>query len=424
MSKLRWLYLTDGIFLLICGCLLAGWSNSISGMDLLGMRSPGDYGTHLPEWRAISFAGEFGAAYIAFGFATLAIFHTRDERVYRASIPYFLAAHFFLSVLVWGKQLAFGPSPWGLWILAIALYPLAGFLYAFFAQLSLWWICVPRVSDDELRIREAAGQQERSRLAQDLHDSVKQQIYAIQTNLATAQVRWNSDNTASQEAVERARSTAHDAMAEMTAMLDRLRKDPVEDVGLVEALRRQSEALQYQSGAEVASTFGSMPSPDRFPATALNTIFRIAQEAMANIARHARASHVKLHVGMNEDQNAFLMTITDDGQGFDPLIASQGMGLANIRERAAEMGGSAEITASVGEGCTVELYVPLLDRRRQQLARHNGGLLVSLIILVPVSLLTGVWVEARTYLIPLAALAGVLTIFHAVAAGALKWRAH
>src|SRR5678815_3759163 len=202
MSKLRWLFAIDGTLLLVCGFLLAGWSNSQWGMELLGLRSPGGYGPHVHEWRAISFAGEFGGALVALGFATLAIAHSRDARIYRASIPYFVAAHFFLSLLVWAKQLAFGPSPWGLWIVAIALYPLAGFLYALFAEFFSMPVATTRLSDEELRIREAAGQQERSRLAQDLHDSVKQQVYAIQTNLATVQVRGVSDSTAAQEAVE------------------------------------------------------------------------------------------------------------------------------------------------------------------------------------------------------------------------------
>jgi signal transduction histidine kinase len=423
MSKLRWLYLIDGALLLICGFLLSGWSNSTLGIHLLDMREPGQYGTHLPEWRAISFAGEFGAALIAFGFATLAIFHTRDQRVYRASIPYFLGAHFFLSLIVWAKQLAFGASPWGLWVLAIALYPLAGFLYASFAVLSSNWFPASRISDDERRIRDDIGQQERNRLAQDLHDSVKQQVYAVQAHLATAQVRWDTDNSTALEAVEHARSTAHDAMSEMTALLDRLRRDPVEDVGLIEALRRQCEALRFQSGAEVNSTFGTVPGPDRFPPAGLNTVFRIAQEALANIARHARARHVDLRVETDSERNAFVMTITDDGNGFAPGATSPGMGLTNIRDRAAEIGGWAEIASSAGQGCTVELSVPLLDPRRQRLALHNGGLLVSLIILIPTLLLTGAWVEARAYLIPLAALAGVLAVFHAVAAGSLKWRA-
>src|SRR4249919_2896641 len=101
----------------------------------------------------------------------------------------------------------------------------------------------------EEQIREVAGQEERNRLAQDLHDSVKQQIYSIHTNLAAAQVRWDTDHTGAREAVDHARTSARDAMAEMIAMLDRLRQDPIESVGLVEALRRQTEALGFQSGA-------------------------------------------------------------------------------------------------------------------------------------------------------------------------------
>src|SRR5215475_9395049 len=85
MKNLRWLYLIDGVFLLIAGFLLGGWSNSPAGMELLGMIYPGPYHSHLPEWRAVGFAGEFGGALIAFGFAALALARTTDGRIHRSA---------------------------------------------------------------------------------------------------------------------------------------------------------------------------------------------------------------------------------------------------------------------------------------------------------------------------------------------------
>ena len=423
MRILRWLYWIDAASLLIAGLLLAGWSNSPGGMDRLGMTYPGAYIEHLAEWRAVGYAGEFGVALMAFGFATLAIANAKDDGIRRSAIPYFLAAHFFLSFLVWAKTMAFGATPGGLFLVAVAVYPGAGFLYALFSGFSPVRTLAPSFSDNERKICEAAGREERSRLAQDLHDSVKQQVYAIQTTLAAAQARWDTDSSGAREAVARARSTAHDAMAEMIALLDRLRHEPVESVGLITALRRQVEALGYQSGAEVTAEFTAMPAAKQLPAGSVTAVFRMAQEALANVARHARARHVRLQAGIDPESDAISLIVTDDGQGFDPASATTGMGLANIRERAAEIGGWCRIDSSPGNGCRLAVGVPLVDPRRERVWRHDMSVVVSAIILIPIGLLTWAWVESRPYLIPLAALAGMFAVVHAGAAGLLRWRA-
>src|SRR5579862_207300 len=98
-------------------------------------------------------------------------------------------------------------------------------------------------ADWQEEIRETASRQERTRLAEELHDSIKQQLFSIQANLAAAEVRWETDQPAVQEAIGQARASAREAMAETTAMLDQLQASPLESVGLVEALRRQCEAL-------------------------------------------------------------------------------------------------------------------------------------------------------------------------------------
>jgi signal transduction histidine kinase len=424
MGKLAWLFLIDAILLLLSGFLLGGWSNSSTGIDLLGLPIPGGYETHLADWRANGMAGEFGGALIAFGFATLAIAVAKDSGTRRTAVPFYLAGHFFLSFMVLGKTMAFGATPGGLALTAVAIYPGIAFFYALFNGHSALWIEVPgSASHEEQKIREAVGQQERNRLAQDLHDSVKQQVYAIQTNLATAQARWTADASGAREAVDRARSTAHEAMTEMIALLDRLRRDPVETLGFVEAVRRQAEALQFQSGAEVHTSFGEIPTPDRASPGAMNAAFRIAQEAMANIARHARATHVRVRAGIEGDPNAFMMSIADDGHGFDPSSAANGMGLANIRERAEEIGAGVQIQSEPGHGCTVKFSVGLIDPLNVSMSRQTTSFFVSLLILVPTAVLAWYWTEARPFLVPLVVLAGLFAFYHAVAAGLTKWRA-
>jgi len=419
MKNLRLLHRINAVVLLTGGFVLYALNNSQIERDLLGLPTPGTYHEHLPEWRALGFTGEFAGALIAFGFATLAIAYAKDERILRSAIPYLLAGHFFLSFMVWGKTMAFGATPGGLALTAVVIYPGAGLFYALFSGFSHLWTTTPSVPEDERTIREAAGQAERTRLAQDLHDSVKQQVYAIQTNLAAAQARWESDGNGAREAVDRARSTAQDAMTEMTALLDRLRRDPIESVGFIEAFRRQGEALGFQSGAEVKTRFGDMPENKQLPNGAMTALFRIGQEAFANVARHARAQHVELRAGIDSELNVFTMVIEDDGQGFDRGSAV-GMGLANIQDRAREIGASADIVSSPGEGCRVLLSVPLVDPRQDRIWRHQVSVAVSILILLSAAFLN--WVEGRAYLLPLVILAGAFALAHTVL-GVYQWRA-
>jgi signal transduction histidine kinase len=142
----------------------------------------------------------------------------------------------------------------------------------------------------EDRIREAASQEERNRLARDLHDSIKQQIYAMQTAAATAQARFDGDPAGAKEALERLRESGREAMAEMEAMLDSLRASPLENTGLVEALKKQCEALQFRTGAQVDFELGTLPPSETPAPAAQHALFRVAQEALANVGRHTRAA--------------------------------------------------------------------------------------------------------------------------------------
>src|SRR5205823_11954572 len=137
---------------------------------------------------------------------------------------------------------------------------------------------------------------------------------------------------------------------EMQALLQQLRPTALENVGLIESLRMQCQALSYRTGAEVTAELGDLPPDELLPLGAQEMIFRIVQEGFANIARHARASHVWL--SLQRQRDVLLVEIGDDGQGFDLAqvlrfaqddivqddIANEspnsygGMGLSNVRE--------------------------------------------------------------------------------------------
>jgi len=209
--------------------------------------------------------------------------------------------------------------------------------------------------------RDAAIQQERNRMARELHDSIKQQIFSINISAAAAQARWESDPQGAQAALGDVRRSAQESMVEMNALLQQLSPVPLEKVGLRQALRDQCEALGYRSGAEVVAEFGELPDDDRLLPGTQESLFRIAQEALSNVARHARAGHVRLYLGQPDATDSLVLEVQDDGQGFDIDADHSGMGLDNVRQRVQVLGGELEIASSPGAGTTLRASVPLLS---------------------------------------------------------------
>ncbi|HYM27661.1 MAG TPA: ATP-binding protein, partial [Steroidobacteraceae bacterium] len=194
--------------------------------------------------------------------------------------------------------------------------------------------------------------------------SIKQQLFSIDVSAAAARARAG-DSTATLDALDGVQAGARAAQAEMTALLQSLRPAPLENLGLVEALRDQVTAMGYRTGAEVTLSLGDLPPAESLPLRAQEEVFRMAQEALANVARHARARHVTLRMARTPagaagsgGGGALLLEVTDDGQGFDQASARMGMGLANLRERAAALGGTAAITSAPGAGTTVRVTIP------------------------------------------------------------------
>lgn len=211
----------------------------------------------------------------------------------------------------------------------------------------------------EREIREAATQTERNRLARELHDSIKQEIFAMHASAATAQERFDSDPDGARRALEQVRASARDASVEMDALLDQLRATPLSLAGLITALEKQCEALSLRTGAKVTREMGTMPPEAALPPGVTQAFFRIAQEALANIARHARASNVVVSLGWKERR--FQLSIEDDGAGFERDRADAGgMGIGNMKARAHDVGGHVVINSAPGKGTKVAAAVTLL----------------------------------------------------------------
>jgi signal transduction histidine kinase len=205
-------------------------------------------------------------------------------------------------------------------------------------------------------IRQAARVEERTRLARDLHDAVKQQLFAIQTSAATAEARLASDAAGARSAIEQVRASARDALTEMKALIEQLQTSPVENTGLVVALRQQCEALELRTGARVVLEMGALPRNGALPPGGQQALFRAAQEALSNIARHARATRVTVRLALSGDN--LDLTVEDNGAGFDPMADRAGMGIDNMKARVCDVSGTFVLRTAPGEGTLVGFSVP------------------------------------------------------------------
>lgn len=208
------------------------------------------------------------------------------------------------------------------------------------------------------RAGEAAAVEERNHLARDLHDSIKQQIFSIRMSAIVAKAHIQTGVAEAQEALEDILRSTNEAQVEMQALLQQLRSAPLEHTSLAEAVQTQAQALEYRSGTQVSVEMADVPTFDRCPLHMQEALFRIVQEAFANIARHARAQH--MHYTQTQDEKTLTVLIHDDGQGFDTQAVRKGMGLANIQERARCLDGTAIIESEPGKGTTLRIQIPLL----------------------------------------------------------------
>ncbi len=212
------------------------------------------------------------------------------------------------------------------------------------------------------QLREAAIQEERNRLARDLHDTIKQQLFSINAAAATAQSLLHHNPEAIVQHIQHVRDLSQAAMAEMKALLTQLRPQPLATVGLIEAIRDQLEALRFRAEVTTELYYDALPDEGLLPLGAQETIFRVVQEALSNVARHARARHTQVALTCETTNGGEVLhvCITDDGQGFDPATTPSGMGLTNMRTCVEAIGGTLAVRSTPNTGTTVCFHIPLL----------------------------------------------------------------
>jgi len=200
--------------------------------------------------------------------------------------------------------------------------------------------------------QQLATLDERNRLARDLHDSVKQQVFAIRMNLAAIQGLWESDPEKARIRLEAALQLTGQAQQELTGLIQALRPSALEEKGLAQTLREMLKEYETLRGIQTEIQINCPVAPSRLVEQAF---FRITQEALSNAARHSGASNIRLV--LESDASSVTLRIGDDGHGFNLQVPAAGMGLRSMRERVAALGGSLSLESD-SRGTRLTVSVP------------------------------------------------------------------
>jgi NarL family two-component system sensor histidine kinase LiaS len=210
--------------------------------------------------------------------------------------------------------------------------------------------------------QQLAMLEERNRLARDLHDSVKQQVFAISMQIAATRLLLKRDVTAAEDRLNKAEKLVQQAQQELTTLIRELRPLALEGKGLVVALREL--LTQWSQQSEIAANL-QLEGSVLLPVTVEEALFRVAQEALSNIARHSRATLVQLTLSVTAE--VVTLSIQDNGQGFDPArLEQRGIGLLSMQERMKALGGTMSIESIPDQGTQVVARCPRLGIEKQE----------------------------------------------------------
>jgi signal transduction histidine kinase len=238
----------------------------------------------------------------------------------------------------------------------------------------------PRFTDDDLRLAEAfatraalavhlservaretvdaileAQEAERSRIARELHDEMGSALTAVLLGLAAIDAAATLPEA--HEASTALQETARRTLENVGRLAFALRPAALDEFGLVPALKDLTGSLEQQGGPKIALDL-DLPVGKRLPAKLETAVFRIAQEALTNVVKHAEAKTVRIIFAWRE--RSVVLRIEDDGDGFSPAhVAGGGLGLVGMRERVASVNGALDIESKRGAGTRITVEIPV-----------------------------------------------------------------
>ena len=205
-----------------------------------------------------------------------------------------------------------------------------------------------------------AQEQERRRIARELHDEYGQTLTGLIMNIDSVENSLPPEQARLKERLAGTKAVVSRALDEMRRLILDLRPPSLDELGLVAAIK--TYAQQHLGDQDINVEVESHNINGRFPPTVEVTVFRIVQEAVHNVAKHAQAKNVHIVLDMQEDR--IITVIEDDGRGFDADYVlrhggkGRAWGILGIRERTALMGGTFNITSQFGKGTRLEIVIP------------------------------------------------------------------
>jgi ligand-binding sensor domain-containing protein/signal transduction histidine kinase len=207
--------------------------------------------------------------------------------------------------------------------------------------------------------KDLAVMEERNRLARDLHDSAKQKAFAALAQLGTVRstMNGNGDNTAALHLNE-AENLVGDVIQELTFLVQEIYPIALQEKGLAPALR--DYIYEWENRNDTAVQLVNH-NDHRLSLEIEQALYRVTQEALANVARHSHARNVEISIGCTD--KVVQLSLTDDGCGFEASAKSYGMGLRSIRERVSSIHGAVEIQSEPGRGTKIFVQVPVKNQQ-------------------------------------------------------------
>lgn len=205
-----------------------------------------------------------------------------------------------------------------------------------------------------LRIEDQATLQERNRIAREIHDGLGHTLAAQTIQINNAILFWQSDHSKAQTAVQQAKKLGAEALLEVRKSVSVLRSHPLQGLPLEAALQKLLANFQHTTGMHVMD---QLHLSTALPSEVSTTLYRIAQESLTNVSKHAQAKTVTVKVW--QQVGSVCLTIDDDGIGFHPTQNTTGFGLQGMRERSIALGGQFKIESQPRTGCHVFVSLPL-----------------------------------------------------------------
>lgn len=204
----------------------------------------------------------------------------------------------------------------------------------------------------------AVQDEERRRISRELHDDVNQRLALLALRVQTAEKQLAPLSHDVQEQIARIHQDVVTLSSDVRHMAYRFHPSILDDLGLDAALRRTLD--EFSGHTKIKTLFVSQPLPPTFPKEIATAAYRVVQECLSNVVRHARASRVEVELTVEGEEME--LTIRDNGQGFDTDIADlkrRGLGLVNVRERVLAVHGTCNLRSSPGLGTEVHVRTPL-----------------------------------------------------------------